>query len=288
MQSGPVGQLGKGIRKMRGGRAVGGMVESISRAAVKKYALQEFVKRERDAFSRKDIRFRDAKFKVFREMETHLLSVEERLRIERLSELPESYLSGCRVHTQELVARKLPGESFHANVPKDSQNSGQPEGRVAADSKHGDGLHVIAEKKRAAFVRTPPKTLFTERDLPVRNCHSDVGIVKTEAVGGCDGCCWRSRGQDVRRADERQDRLGRRTRGGRVLVFAPNVERKRPVGGPLRKSGCVVESLFVRPAKIVDDGLAEMIIVSERPSRNLREPRIDRFYLHLAVRITVR
>src|SRR5258708_32206524 len=117
MQSGPVGQLGKGIRKMRGGRAVGGMVESISRAAVKKYALQEFVKRERDAFSRKDIRFRDAKFKVFREMETHLLSVEERLRIEPLSELPDSDRAHCFIHGQERRTAKLPRESFHANVP---------------------------------------------------------------------------------------------------------------------------------------------------------------------------
>src|SRR5258708_39621743 len=107
------------------------------------------MKRKRGAFSRENIRLRDAELKVPRKMEAYLLSVEERLRIQRLSELPESFRSPCCAHTQELGAPKLPREKLHPNVTEQAKNSGKPEGHLANDPKHRDLLLVIAAHERA-------------------------------------------------------------------------------------------------------------------------------------------
>src|SRR5712664_185434 len=187
----PISQLGNAVGKIDSRAAVTEVVESIICASKEKHALQELMKRERDAFSRKYIGLRDAEFKVPRKVKTHLLSIEERLRIQRLSELPESVLTCWGVHAQELVARKLPREKVHPNVTENFENPRKPEWCAATDAKHRDRLRVIAEQKRAPFVRPPPETLFTERDLPIRKCHSDIGIEKTKAVDRCNWRCGR-------------------------------------------------------------------------------------------------
>src|SRR5260370_3610067 len=174
VKSQPVSQLGNTVGEIHSNAGVTEVIKSPACASEKEYTLQEFMKGERCAFSPEDICFRDAEFQVPREMETHFLSVKERLRVERLSELPESDRARCRVHGHELVARKLPGERFDSNVTKNSQTSGQPEGRVAADAKHGDGLGVIAEQKRATFVWPPPETQFSEGARPMRHFHLHI------------------------------------------------------------------------------------------------------------------
>ena len=68
-----------------------------------------------------------------------------------------------------------------------------------------------------------------------------------------------------------------------MLKLTADVESERAIRDPSRYSGNVVESLFLRAAEVVIDGLCEVIAVSERFSRNFRRTRVGRFHPEFSV-----
>ena len=73
----------------------------------------------------------------------------------------------------------------------------------------------------------------------------------------------------ARRADKRVRRSRRR-----VLVFAADVVGEAAIIGASGESGVVVEALLIGPAVIVDERLAEVVVV-ERLAGDSRKASID-------------
>ena len=62
-----------------------------------------------------------------------------------------------------------------------------------------------------------------------------------------------------------------------MLKFATYVANPAAVGAPRRKPSDSVETLFVGPAKIVDDGLSEYVSVCDWGTNNLGSTSVQRF-----------
>src|SRR6266566_9537808 len=123
----------------------------------------------------------------------------------------------------KLMAVKLPEKPLQPHRPQPTQNAGQLERRNAADSKHIHRLGVIAEHQRPAFGRTPPQTLFSERDLPILKVHTNIGIKQSKPIDGGKRRSRRNTGDVIDRSDELPGAIRLSRSGWGMLVFGTNI-----------------------------------------------------------------
>src|SRR5205823_7267676 len=113
-----------------------------------------------------------------------------------------------------------------------TQDAGKLEGRDAANAEHVDGLGVVAEHQWAALHWAPPEALFAERNLPVVEGQTGVGVEQLDLIDGSKRRCGRNTREDIDRTDELSRGQGLRGSGGRMLVFGPDVARPASACGP--------------------------------------------------------
>src|SRR3984957_3538002 len=178
-------------------------------------------------------RTKDSEFEIACRLETQLLSVNEGLRIQRLSCLTSE--AGDWVG-DELIAIQLTEKKFDAHRAEPSQNAGKLEWRHPVETEHVDGLNIVAEHHRAAIARAPLETLLAKRQFPVGKHQSNVRIEQRELlrrrlVGA---------GRENRILVYRLNNLTRRERQGRdarrSLRFATNIGEPASPGRSCRKA----------------------------------------------------
>ena len=80
-------------------------------------------------------------------------------------------------------------ESFPKNKiqlygPKNPRNNRKREGCDGVGTKHVNRRSIVAEEQRAAVSWTPPETLLAKCEIPPAGIRSDIGVEKSELIGG--------------------------------------------------------------------------------------------------------
>src|SRR5713226_9405729 len=177
----------------------------------------------------------------------------------------------------KLMAVELPEKPLRPDRSQPAQYTGQFERRDTIDSEHVQWLDVVAEHQWPTLGRTPPQALLSERNLPILKVHTDVGIKQSKPINGRK----RRSGRNARNVIDRSDELPRaiglsRSRWG-VLVFSSHVADPTARCGPSGNAIDGVEPFLIRPAKVINHRLPEVIAIGEWLSRDSCNSRIDRF-----------
>src|SRR5437773_3340146 len=127
-----------------------------------------------------------------------------------MTKLPHDACVGVE---NKVMAVKLSEEPLHSDRPQPTQKRRELKGRDAADSKHVYRLRIVTEHQRTALGRTPPQTLFSERNLPIPKVHTDVGIKQSKPINGRK----RRSGPNAGQVIDRSNNLPRAIRWSRHL-----------------------------------------------------------------------
>src|SRR5437660_10256888 len=102
----------------------------------------------------------------------------EWLRIQRLTELPGK----SRRVQHKFLPEKLSQEEFCSYGSQPPKDARQLQRCYAINTKHVNGLGVVAEHRRTAFARSPPKTLPSKRYLPISDIQSHIRVEETQSI----------------------------------------------------------------------------------------------------------
>src|SRR5712664_4107537 len=145
------------------------------------------MQRQRSGAACKDRSYRNPKFEIGCWLKTDLLSLQERLPVQRMAELPSKADVGLK---HKLMAGELPEKPLNPDWSQPTQYVWQLERRNAGDPEHIYRRCVIAEHQRPACGRPPPEALFPERKLPILKSQTAIGVQQSKPI---DGLIWRTR-----------------------------------------------------------------------------------------------
>ena len=186
------------------------------------------------------------------------------------------------------VPLQAANEEFIAEWPRDPGKKRNTQRLNAVDLKGVDVLCVVAPEKAAAFSGPQPLVALPNRKHVVQQNVGEVCLHNPKIIGRgnrpCRNCglagIVRERDQiDVRQQGAEFVRIA--GRGGSMLIFSPKGEGKPSVLAACAEAGYVVEAFCIRPAVVVDDGLAKMKAIAQWRTGYTGQPGIDTLKLRM-------
>src|SRR5260370_31132910 len=162
------------------------------------------------------------------------------------------------------MAGELADEEFHPYRAEELQEARQQQRRDAIDAEHVDRCRVVAEYQGPALTGSPVQALPAKTPLPVRNRKSSVSVQELKLLDRQRSRRRRQDGYTIRSGHELPGGEWQRWNARRSLQLAAHIANPPSRGGVGGEACDAVPALPVRPSKIVDLRLCDVVAVGQR------------------------